>query len=467
MMTSEEKSLIGRAGEWIDARAGDLVEDIKKLVSIKSVNRRDEVVKPYGQGCHDVVDAVMSLCAGYGFDARNHEYYCCSALLPGKTAEQIGIFAHLDVVPEGNDWSADPYTPYVKDGFIIGRGTADNKGSVVTSLYVLRCLRDLGLPLKHSVMLFMGCAEEAGMDDVAYFLARNPAPKFSYTPDAAYSVCYGEKGVLQAQFSRDLAGGNLLSFKGGQITNAVADRASALLCGVGLERAKEALAAYKNISAGAEGDLVRVNATGIAAHAAFAEESVNAIGILALALAEQRLVQGPALEAMNFIASAFADIYGTGLDIAFEDDISGKTSCIGGMAFMEGTVFTQDINVRYAIRTDVEDLRKRLEARCAEHGFKLSFFHDSKPAYTPPDSPVIGVLNDCVAEFYGDRFSPYIMGGGTYARKIPNAVGLGPGTREKTPFGGGHQPDEGVNIQNLLTAARVYILALLRLDGIL
>jgi succinyl-diaminopimelate desuccinylase len=466
-MTSEEKALMDRAGEWIEAHAGGLVEDIKKLASIKSVCDRNEAVKPYGQGCRNVIDAAMALCAQYGLSARNHEYYCCSVLVPGRTSEQIGIFGHLDVVPEGNGWSADPYTPYVKDGFIIGRGTADNKGPVVTSLYVLRCLRDLGVSLKHSVMFFMGCAEETGMDDVAYFLARNRAPEFSYTPDAPYSVCYGEKGVLQAQFSRDLAGGNLLDFKGGQVTNAVADRASALLGGVSLEKAQKALAGYKEISAEAEGGLVRVNSIGVAAHAAFAEESVNAIRILALALSEQKLITGPALEAMSFIASAFADIYGTGLEIAFEDDISGKTSCIGGMALMEGTVFTQDINVRYAITTDVEDLRRKLEACCAGHGFKVTMFHDSKPSYVPLDNPVIGALNDCVAEFYGGRFSPYVMGGGTYARKIPNAVGFGPGTREKTPFGGGHQPDEGVNIQNLLTAFKIYILALLRLDNML
>ncbi|MDR1249495.1 MAG: M20/M25/M40 family metallo-hydrolase, partial [Treponema sp.] len=241
-MTGEEKALMDRADEWIEAHADDLVEDVKKLTSIKSVCLRDEGVKPYGQGCRNVVDAAMALCARYGLSARNHDYYCCSAILPGKTPEQIGIFGHLDVVPEGNDWSADPYTPYVKDGFIIGRGAADNKGPVVTSLYVLRCLRDLGVSLTHSLMLFMGCAEETGMDDVAYFLARNQAPKFSYTPDAPYSVCYGEKGVLQAQFSRDLAGGNLLEFKGGQVTNAVADRASALLEGIPLEKAKEAAA---------------------------------------------------------------------------------------------------------------------------------------------------------------------------------------------------------------------------------
>jgi succinyl-diaminopimelate desuccinylase len=246
----------------------------------------------------------------------------------------------------------------------------------------------------------------------------------------------------------------------------VADRASALLEGVSLKKAQDA-AAYGDMSAEAEGDMVRISSSGVAAHAAFAEGSRNAIHALALALSEQKLVSGPALEAMSFIAAAFADIYGTGLDINFEDDVSGKTSCIGGMAFMEGTVFTQDINVRYAIKTDTGDLRRKLEARCAAHGFKVTMFHDSEPVYIPRDKPVVAVLNDCVAEYYGPRFSPYVMGGGTYARRVPNALAFGPGTNEKTPFGGGHQPDEGVNIQTLLTAARVYILALFRLDRIL
>lgn len=35
---------------------------------------------------------------------------------------------HVDVVPPDEGWSQDPFTPWVKDGRVFGRGTSDNKG---------------------------------------------------------------------------------------------------------------------------------------------------------------------------------------------------------------------------------------------------------------------------------------------------------------------------------------------------
>ena len=61
------------------------------------------------------------------------------------------------------------------------------------------------------------------------------------------------------------------------------------------------------------------------------------------------------------------------------------------------------------------------------------------------------------------------MGGGTYARKLTNAVGYGPGlTFQKKPckegHGKGHQPDECICIDNLINAIEIYIRAIEYLD---
>jgi len=63
------------------------------------------------------------------------------------------------------------------------------------------------------------------------------------------------------------------------------------------------------------------------------------------------------------------------------------------------------------------------------------------------------------------------MGGGTYARKLPNAVGFGPGLPTDMsslglPPGHGqiHGPDEVQSIPNLITALKIYIVALLELN---
>jgi len=51
---------------------------------------------------------------------------------------EIGIWNHLDVVPEGKEWIYPPYTCTEKDGFLIGRGIQDNKGPAVAVLYAMK-----------------------------------------------------------------------------------------------------------------------------------------------------------------------------------------------------------------------------------------------------------------------------------------------------------------------------------------
>ena len=63
------------------------------------------------------------------------------------------------------------------------------------------------------------------------------------------------------------------------------------------------------------------------------------------------------------------------------------------------------------------------------------------------------------------------MGGGTYARKIPNAVGFGPGqsmdqSALELPPGHGncHGADEAQSISALKEAVRIYVRALIKLS---
>ena len=67
-----------------------------------------------------------------------------------------------------------------------------------------------------------------------------------------------------------------------------------------------------------------------------------------------------------------------------------------------------------------------------------------------------------------------MMGGGTYARKLPNAVafglgmnlpGLAPCPLTKPGRGGAHQADENISLQALLTGLKIYLLSLLEIGG--
>ena len=60
----------------------------------------------------------------------------------GSGDELIGIIGHLDVVPEGNNWTYPPFEAKIVDNKIYGRGSIDDKGPVIASLYAMKAVMD-------------------------------------------------------------------------------------------------------------------------------------------------------------------------------------------------------------------------------------------------------------------------------------------------------------------------------------
>jgi acetylornithine deacetylase len=76
----------------------------------------------------------------------------------------IILNGHMDVVPEGDpaQWQHDPYGGEVVDGRMYGRGTSDMKGGIVSMLYALQAIRELGIRLKGDVIFQSVVEEESG-----------------------------------------------------------------------------------------------------------------------------------------------------------------------------------------------------------------------------------------------------------------------------------------------------------------
>lgn len=81
-------------------------------------------------------------------------------------AEPIMFLAHQDVVPvapgtEG-DWQVPPFSGEVKDGFIWGRGSWDDKGNLMSQLEAVEMLLASGFKPERTVYLAYGADEEVG-----------------------------------------------------------------------------------------------------------------------------------------------------------------------------------------------------------------------------------------------------------------------------------------------------------------
>ena len=190
-----DQALNQKIDAYIAQNKEQLLKDIAALVAVNSVEGTPEEGAPFGAGPRAALDKTLELAAGMGFATRNCENYIGYAELAGKDPEKyLATICHVDVVPEGNGWTQDPFQMEIRDGWMIGRGVADDKGPMVATLYALKFLKEEGVSLRYPIRALVGDNEETHMHDVDYYLANYPAPVFCFTPDAEFPVCNGEKG---------------------------------------------------------------------------------------------------------------------------------------------------------------------------------------------------------------------------------------------------------------------------------
>ncbi len=86
----------------------------------------------------------------------------------GKTL--IAFDAHIDTVGIGNrsNWTFDPYEGYESDTEIGGRGTSDQLGGIVSSVYGAKIMKDLDLLSDKYTVLVTGTVQEEDCDGLCW-----------------------------------------------------------------------------------------------------------------------------------------------------------------------------------------------------------------------------------------------------------------------------------------------------------
>jgi len=73
------------------------------------------------------------------------------------------LLSHIDVVPtEKERWEVDPFAGIIKDGYLYGRGTLDDKSMGIIELMALIILKREKIPLKRDILFFASADEETG-----------------------------------------------------------------------------------------------------------------------------------------------------------------------------------------------------------------------------------------------------------------------------------------------------------------
>ena len=112
-----DQALNQKIDAYIAENKEQLLQDIAALVAIDSVEGTPEEGAPFGAGPRAALDKTLELAAGMGFATRNCENYIGYAELAGADPEKyLATICHVDVVPVGNGWTADPFKMRIQDG---------------------------------------------------------------------------------------------------------------------------------------------------------------------------------------------------------------------------------------------------------------------------------------------------------------------------------------------------------------
>ncbi|MEG1743706.1 MAG: M20/M25/M40 family metallo-hydrolase, partial [Clostridia bacterium] len=274
-----------------------------------------------------------------------------------------------------------------------------------------------------SVRLVLGCDEEVGSTDLEYFKSVRKPPMFSFTPDHKYPVCIGEKGIMTFTYSLGKAGDEIVFLKGGSVSNAVADSAQIEL------RTKKSPISNENITVFRDNDILKITAVGKTAHASTPETSVNAIALLADFLLENELLPQENIKAFEFLSKAENEYLGKTLSIDFHDKYFGYLTCVGGVLALKNGEITINFNVRYPMSKSFDEVYENVVKTAENYGFNIIFSNrgtaHSVGYFKSPDSPEIKALTKAAEDVLCCDCKPYTMGGGTYARALPNTVAFG------------------------------------------
>jgi succinyl-diaminopimelate desuccinylase len=454
-MSTQE--LVIRVQEWLRAHEAEMLADFQTVLRFPSLEEPALPNAPFGQANRDALDFALGLAEKAGMSTRDMEGYCGYAEF-GSGKGMVMTLGHLDVVPVGPGWKHEPFGAEIDGGYVYARGASDDKGPTIAMFYAARALKECWPDVPVRIRSVFGCNEESGFECIKHYMKTEEVPTLGVAPDAGWPCVHGEKGIADFLIARPKPEGDLtvLEMTGGQRPNIVIDSFVARVQVSAGYRAAFELAIGeawdKNLSFDWEGDVCSIRGVGKAAHGAypFGGDSA-AIRVLRFLKEAAPLAQERDFDYMHMLTH----IGGNGIGIAGSDEPSGPLTCNCGVVETRGNEVFFTLNVRYPVTFDGDDLRAKCETFLAElpGDYRLVSMSDSKPLYFPLDHPLVKTIREAYEAETGEKKEPKTMGGGTYARAVPNCVAIGTGWEGDGPA---HETDERMAISSLNKMAQIY-----------
>lgn len=182
----------------VDRREGELVDLLCKLVSF-------ETPAPPARNTEPAQQFVAADLRELGFSVDMWDVYPGDPNVVGirKSPASAGfrsliVNGHMDVaeVSPHEAWETGPFKPFVRDGMVFGRGTADMKGGLAGALFAIRLLRDHGIDLPGELIVQSVIGEEVGEAGTLQCCRRGYTADLAVVVDTSDLHIQGQGGVI-------------------------------------------------------------------------------------------------------------------------------------------------------------------------------------------------------------------------------------------------------------------------------
>lgn len=415
------------------------MKDLDRLIRHESVYEKSDTT-PFGQGIQDALGEVLNIAEYLGFRTYldPEGYYAYAET--GEGDAMFGVLGHLDVVPAGDKdlWNTDPFQLATDGQYLYGRGVADDKGPVLTSMYALKIALDEGLKLNQRVRFIFGGDEESLWRCMDAYVAKEEIPNKGFTPDSSFPLTYAEKGLIQFNlYSNEAAVSPIL---GGDAYNAVPDRSTIAYSESSIKDLDELNIEYEVID-----DTILVY--GKAMHAMAADQGINSNVLAAKALANT----GETHVFVKYLLEQLSEPNGQLIFGDVADEMSGKLML--NAAIVKDSMI--GIDIRYPVSVDKEFITQAMALSADKYGLRLEEYDYLRAIHMDQSSDFIQTLMSIYQRESKDyKSKPMASGGATYARAMDNIVAFGPAFEGHEQFE--HQANERVLIENVKLAMRIY-----------
>jgi succinyl-diaminopimelate desuccinylase len=201
-----------QAARVVDERRDELVELTGQLVRYPTINPPGEAYWPCAEFIGDrlkVRGFTIDYVRAEGTPGDSDKYPRVNVIARregGSTGPCVHFNSHIDVVQTGSGWTVDPFAGLVRDGKVFGRGACDMKGGLAASIIAVEALVDCAPTFAGALEISGTVDEESGGYGGVHYLAERgwfSPPRVNHViipePLNVDRVCIGHRGVWWAE----------------------------------------------------------------------------------------------------------------------------------------------------------------------------------------------------------------------------------------------------------------------------